>query len=170
MTFKKIVLTAALLATALFAEILDWQSNTTYNTGDSLNYMGDVYVAQRFVYQNTPPKESDKGWFWKEITDFEVVTKIETVLTTVKNIEVSMSGKVLLLSLTTASGERHGITEIYGDESGDAVEKERFESFLQLLNRAKLSEKTVELTFSTDHTSGDSVMNMEPSCIGIQLH
>lgn len=46
----------------------EWVNNITYEQGDTISYNGENYVAERFVFQNTPPKDSDFGWFWNCIS------------------------------------------------------------------------------------------------------
>ncbi len=45
-------------------ESIEWQNNVEYNTGDLILYEEQRYVANRFVYQNTPPNPDDNEWFW----------------------------------------------------------------------------------------------------------
>lgn len=67
------------LVTLAFSQPI-WQNNIEYNEGDIVIYQGDksnpyyedeVWIAQRFVYQNTPPVQSDLGWFWLSETQIK---------------------------------------------------------------------------------------------------
>ena len=44
-----------------------WRNNVTYQSGNKIVYNGQAYVANRFVYLNTPPIDSDQEWFWSPI-------------------------------------------------------------------------------------------------------
>lgn len=63
-TISKLLILIVLCSSALFADIAEWQNDVTYNAGEKVVYQEKVYVAQRFVYQNTPPVENDSEWFW----------------------------------------------------------------------------------------------------------
>ncbi len=45
----------------------DWNSNKNYFKGDVVTYKGRSWTAQRKVFKNTPPKDTDGGWFWKAV-------------------------------------------------------------------------------------------------------
>lgn len=75
----KVLILLSLLCFILFAEQYpQWDSNQHhYDSGAIVIYNGNqdvafyqdtLWQAQRYVYRNTPPLESDNGWFWLPVT------------------------------------------------------------------------------------------------------
>lgn len=63
-SLSKLVILVLLFSVSLFAEVAEWQNDITYNSGEQVVYQGKLYVAQRNVFENTPPIENDSEWFW----------------------------------------------------------------------------------------------------------
>lgn len=60
-----VVCLALTLAADSFAQTCqNWVNNVEYEVDETIIYEGDGYIANRHVYQNTPPRPEDNGWFW----------------------------------------------------------------------------------------------------------
>lgn len=113
----------------------EWVSDKTYSAGDTVLYNGSIFVAEREVTLNTPPVDTDQGWFWVAPTTtppqnnatYHNVTVLENLdvdglssfnggITSNSNVDImgdlNVKGEILL-SVSTSSGVKK--TQIVSD-------------------------------------------------------
>ena len=60
-----VVCLALILASYSFAQSCQqWVNDIEYEAGETIIYEGAGYIANRHVYQNTPPRPEGNEWFW----------------------------------------------------------------------------------------------------------